>query len=193
MTNFQDDCQRILHCSAHSPLPCTHTPLKIPCESSYPLVVSGGNLLLSVSVLFPLAASLWNKANFPFHQLGSLLTFKQWTPRPYFFLNFNFNWRHITLQYCGGFCHTVTWISHVYTYVSHPEPPSHLPSLPIPQGHPSAPALSTLSHASNLDWQLILNRIIYMFRFSQIIPPLPSPTESKSLFFTSVSLSLSRI
>ena len=29
--------------------------------------------------------------------------------------------------------------------------------------------------------------------FSQIIPPLPSPTESKSLFFTSVSLLLSRI
>ena len=29
--------------------------------------------------------------------------------------------------------------------------------------------------------------------FSQIIPPSPSPTESKSLFFTSVSLSLSHI
>ena len=31
-------------------------------------------------------------------------------------------------------------------------PYSHLPPHPIPQGHPSAPALSTLSHASNLDW-----------------------------------------
>ena len=29
--------------------------------------------------------------------------------------------------------------------------------------------------------------------FSQIIPPLPSPTESKRLFYTSVSLLLSRI
>ena len=29
--------------------------------------------------------------------------------------------------------------------------------------------------------------------FSQIIPPSPSPTESKSLFYTSVSLLLSRI
>ena len=28
-------------------------------------------------------------------------------------------------------------------------PPSH----PMPQGHPSAPALGTLSHASNLDWK----------------------------------------
>ena len=29
--------------------------------------------------------------------------------------------------------------------------------------------------------------------FSQIIPPSPSPTESKRLFYTSVSLSLSHI
>ena len=27
-----------------------------------------------------------------------------------------------------------------------------LPPHPIPLGHPSAPALNTLSHASNLDW-----------------------------------------
>ena len=64
-----------------------------------------------------------------------------------------FNWRLITLQHCGGFCHT--WISHGCTCVPHPEPPSHLPPHPIPQGHPSAPALSTLSHASNLDWRSI--------------------------------------
>ena len=40
---------------------------------------------------------------------------------------FFFNWRLITLQYCGGFCHTFTWISHEYTCVLHPEPlsPSH--------------------------------------------------------------------
>ena len=34
-----------------------------------------------------------------------------------FFFNFKiylfiFNWRLITLQYCGVFCHTLTWISH---------------------------------------------------------------------------------
>ena len=50
------------------------------------------------------------------------------------------------------FCHTLTWICHECTCVLHPEPPSHLPPHPIPLGHPSAPALSTLSHASNLDW-----------------------------------------
>ena len=36
------------------------------------------------------------------------------------------------------FCHTLTWISHGFTCVSHPEPPSHLPPHPIPLGHPSA-------------------------------------------------------
>ena len=29
---------------------------------------------------------------------------------------FIFNWRIIALQYCVGFCHTSTWISHRYTY-----------------------------------------------------------------------------
>ena len=62
------------------------------------------------------------------------------------FLFFSFifiSWRLITLQYCSGFCHTLTWISHGFTCVPHPEPPSHLPLDPIPLGLPSAPAPST--------------------------------------------------
>ena len=48
-----------------------------------------------------------------------------------FFFSFIFMiWRLITLQYCSGFCHTLTWISHGFTCVPHPEPPSHLPPLP---------------------------------------------------------------
>ena len=35
---------------------------------------------------------------------------------------------------------------------------------PIPQGHHGAPALSTLSHASNLDWRSVSHMIIYMFQ-----------------------------
>ena len=42
--------------------------------------------------------------------------------------------------------------------------PSRLPPHPISQGLPSAPALSTLSHASNLDWQSISHMIIYMIQ-----------------------------
>ena len=58
-------------------------------------------------------------------------------------LFFFFSWRLITLQYCSGFCHTLTWISHGFTCVPHPEPPSHLPLHPIPLGLPSAPGPST--------------------------------------------------
>ena len=42
--------------------------------------------------------------------------------------------------------------------------PSHLPPHPSPQGHPSAPAPSTLSHASNLVWWSTSHMIIYMFQ-----------------------------
>ena len=41
-----------------------------------------------------------------------------------------FNWRLITLQYCSGFCHTLTWISHRCTCVPILNPPPT--SLPIP-------------------------------------------------------------
>ena len=85
---------------------------------------------------------------------------RKWQPTPVFFF---FNWRLITLQYCSGFCHKLTWISHGCTCVPHPETPSHLPSHPIPQDHPSAPALSTLSHALKLDWQSSSHMVIYMF------------------------------
>ena len=80
------------------------------------------------------------------------------------FLKIYFNWRLITLQYCSGFCHTLTWISHGSICVPHPEPPSHFPPHPIPQGHPTAPALSALSHASILDWRSVSHMVIYMFQ-----------------------------
>ena len=61
-----------------------------------------------------------------------------------FFFPFIFiSWRLINLQYCSGFCHTLTWISHGFTCISHPDPPSHLPVHPIPLGLPSAPGPST--------------------------------------------------
>ena len=42
--------------------------------------------------------------------------------------------------------------------------PSHLPPHTIPLGHPHAPALSILYHASNLDWWFISHMIIHMFQ-----------------------------
>ena len=38
----------------------------------------------------------------------------------HFFYSIYFNWRLITLQYCSGFCHMLTWISHGCTYSSLP-------------------------------------------------------------------------
>ena len=61
-----------------------------------------------------------------------------------FFFPFIFiSWRIITLHHYSGFCRTLTWISHGFTCVPHPEHPSHLPPHTIPLGLPSAPALST--------------------------------------------------
>ena len=96
-----------------------------------------------------------------------------------------FNWRLITLQYCGFFCHTLTWISHACTCVPILNLPSFLPPHPIPLGHPSAPALNTLSHASNLDWWSVSHMVIYMFqcytlRSSYPIHP-PPPAKKKEL------------
>ena len=47
---------------------------------------------------------------------------------PLYFFSFIFiSWRLITLKYCSGFCYTLTWISHGFTYAPHPEPPFQLP------------------------------------------------------------------
>ena len=61
------------------------------------------------------------------------------------------------------FCHTLTWIHHGCTHVSHPEPPSHLPPYTIPLGHSSAPAPSILYHALNLDCWFVSHMIICCF------------------------------
>ena len=147
-------------------------------------------------VVYPLFQ--WgHKTNFA-RVLGEKETKAQILYRPYIWL-----WNHLfvfnlilflnfTIWY--WFCHVSKWIRHRYTRVPHPEPSSLLPPHTVPLGHPSAPAPSIQYHASNLDWQLVSYTILYIsMPVSQIIPPSPSPTESKRLFYTSVSLLLSRI
>ena len=70
-------------------------------------------------------------------------------PKSAFF--FFLSWKLITLQYCSGFCHTLKWISHGFTYVPHPDPRSHLPLHPIPLGLPSAPGPGSIK-----DWMCVL-------------------------------------
>ena len=89
----------------------------------------------------------------------------------YFHSFFNLFIFYFTILY--WFCHTLTWIRHRCTCVLHPEPSSHFLPHPIPLGHPSAPAPSTLYHASNVDWRFISHMIIYMF---QCHPPKSSPS-----------------
>ena len=74
-----------------------------------------------------------------------------------------FKWRLITLQYCSCFPYTDMNLPRVYI-CSPSWSPSHLPPYAIPLGHPSAPSLSTLSHALNLDWRSISHMIIYTFQ-----------------------------
>ena len=91
-----------------------------------------------------------------------------------FFFPFIFiSWRLITWQYCSGFCHTLTWISHGFTCIPHPDPPSYLPLCPIPLGLPSAPAPSTClrldawawaGDASSLGWWSVSHLIVYLFQ-----------------------------
>ena len=102
-------------------------------------------------------------------------------------------WRLITLDYCSGFCHTLTRISHGFTCVPHPDiPPTsvsipvfailwhksamdlHVFPIPIPlplpsPSHPSGSSQCTSpehsTHASNLGWWSVSPLIVYLFQY----------------------------
>ena len=106
-----------------------------------------------------------------------------------------FNWRLITLQYCSGFAihqHESATGVHVFPILN--------PLLPPPSPyHPSGSSQCTSpKHPISCIEPGLVIRFLYdiihvSMPFSHIIPPLPSPTESKRLFYTSVSLLLSHI
>ena len=109
----------------------------------------------------------------------------------FFYILFYF----LTLQYCIGFAiyqHESTTGIRVFPILN--PPPSSLPvpslwvwcTIPVhqPQASSIKPGLAT---------RFIYDIIHVSMPFSQMIPPSPSPTESKRLFYTSVSLLLSHI
>ena len=113
------------------------------------------------------------------------------------FLKFKFiyfNWRLITLQFCIGFAihqHESTMGIHMFPILN-PRPTSlPVPSLwviPVHQPQASCILHRTWTGDSFLIW--------YYTCFNAILPnhpPPPSPTESKRLFYTSVSLLLSHM
>ena len=104
---------------------------------------------------------------------------------------------YFTLQYCIGFAvhqHESTTGVHVFPILN---PRSHLPppSLYHPSGSSqyTSPKHPVSCVEPGLAMHFTYDIIHVSMPFSQIIPPSPSPTESKRLFYTSVSLLLSRI
>ena len=100
-----------------------------------------------------------------------------------------------TLQYCIDFAihqHESTMGVHVFPILN---PLSHLP----PYNHPfGSPQCTSPKHPApcikpRLAIHFLYDIIHVPMPFSQVIPSSPSPTESKRLFYTSVSLLLSRI
>ena len=94
----------------------------------------------------PTLETLWTIYSLPGPFLHGLLFFFFFlVKRVIYLFIFSFifiSWRLITLQYCSAFCHTLTWISHGFTCVPHPDPPSRFPLYRIPLGFPSAPGQS---------------------------------------------------
>ena len=127
---------------------------------------------------FPLPGDLPNPGTEPMSPTLQVDSF-------FFFLIFYF-------LYCSGFCHTLKWNSHGFTCVP----------IPIPPPPPSPPDPSRSSQCTRSKRLLVsciqpglvicftLDNINVSMLFSWNIPPSPSPTESKSLFYTSVSLFL---
>ena len=159
-----------------SPIPeLTQTHVRDAIQSSHPLL-SPSPPALNLSQHHGLFK--WVSSS---HQVAKLLELQlqhqssQWI----------FRRRLITLQYRGGFCHILTWISHgCSVHVSpHPETSPH----PIPLGGPSALALSALLHALNLRWSSVLHMVIYMFQCYSLKSSQPLLPLSPSLFFTSMS------
>ena len=114
-----------------------------------------------------------------------------------FFFNFkliNLNWRLITLQHCSGFAihwHESAMGLHLFPILNPLSPPS--PSHPSGSSQCTGPEHLVSCIEPGLVIYFTYCNIHVSMLFSQIIPPLPSPTDYKRLFVTSVSLLLSCI
>ena len=98
----------------------------------------------------------------------------------------------LTLQYCIGFGiykHESATGIHVFPILNPPPSPYH----PSGSSQCTSPKHPVSCMEPGLVTRFIYDIIHVSMPFSKIIQPCPSPTESKRLFYTSVSLLLSRI
>ena len=103
-----------------------------------------------------------------------------------------FNWRLITLQYCIGFAihqHESATGIHVFPILN--PSPSSLPDHPSGSSQCTSPKHPVSCIKPGLVIHFMYDIILVSMPFSQIIPPSPSPSESKRLFYTSVSFGVS--
>ena len=122
-------------------------------------------------------------------ELGSAACWSLSNPLSFFFF---FNQRIVALQYCVGFCHTATWISHRYTYVpslsdlpptSHPIPPSQV----VTERGISTPICCLLNIQVSPPWEVVVFQILkwtWLYRYFLLwryIPRDDSLTQGLSL------------
>ena len=110
---------------------------------------------------------------------------------------FYFIFFYFTLQYCIGFAiHQHESATGVHMFPILNPSPNSLPHSPYHLSG-SFQCTSPKHPVSYFEPRLVIHflydSIHVSMSFSKIIPPSPSPTESKRLFYTSVSLLLSRI
>ena len=106
-----------------------------------------------------------------------------------------FNWRLITSQYCIGFAihqHESAMDVHMFRILN-PIPPPPSPYHPSGSSQCTSPKHPVSCIKPGLAIRFLYDIIHVSMPFSKIIPPSPSPTESKRLFYTSVSPLLSHI
>ena len=136
---------------------------------------------------------LYVYARYIFYMLLFCFYFKFFLDFFFFIYKFiYFNQRLITLQYCIAFAihqHESATGIHVFPLLNTPPSSLPIPSLRVipvhqPQGSCIEPGLAI---------HFLYDIIHVSMPFPQIIPLSPSLTESKRLFYTSVSLLLSRI
>ena len=109
--------------------------------------------------------------------------------------SFLFYFIFLTWQYCTDFAiyqHKSATGIHVFPILNPPPSSLPIPSLwAVPVHQPQASSISCIE--PGLATRFVHDVIYVSMPFSPIIPPSPSPTESKRLFYTFVSLLLARI